>query len=331
MNQLRKGFTLIELLVVIAIIAILAAILFPVLAQAKDAARKTACLSDNKQMSAAVMMYISDYDDTMVITNHKVCSVYCCKPPNQSWPQYVFTYFTNWNLLRCPNDPDATNEGLSFIPANEQKAITKEEKEFSWATRANRGYNAQYLSPVVNLVGHGSVTNCNDPLMGVSVPIKASSIEAKAETFLILDSIWDRVGGYPKGGGNWALDPPCRLYSDNTNSFPFPSNTASWWWFQGWQPGNQYAWNVFGGTFPFHMGKTAWTKNTWANRNTGIVITTFCDGHSKALRIDQISAGCDVKSSMTGYIFDKEAYLWDLGSQIYTPAQGDVVSTVGAK
>jgi prepilin-type N-terminal cleavage/methylation domain-containing protein len=59
-----KGFTLIELLVVIAIIAILAAILFPVFAQAREQARKTVCLSNVKQISLGNMMYIQDYDET---------------------------------------------------------------------------------------------------------------------------------------------------------------------------------------------------------------------------------------------------------------------------
>src|SRR5436853_3430185 len=59
----RKGFTLIELLVVIAIIAILAAILFPVFARAREKARATACLSNNKQLATALMMYCSDYDE----------------------------------------------------------------------------------------------------------------------------------------------------------------------------------------------------------------------------------------------------------------------------
>jgi prepilin-type N-terminal cleavage/methylation domain-containing protein/prepilin-type processing-associated H-X9-DG protein len=64
-QRLPKGFTLIELLVVIAIIAILAAILFPVFAQAKEAAKKTTCLSNLKQISLATIMYAGDYDDTI--------------------------------------------------------------------------------------------------------------------------------------------------------------------------------------------------------------------------------------------------------------------------
>lgn len=62
----RYGFTLIELLVVIAIIAILAAILFPVFAQARESARKAACLSNTRQMGTAVLMYSQDYDETIV-------------------------------------------------------------------------------------------------------------------------------------------------------------------------------------------------------------------------------------------------------------------------
>ena len=60
----RSGFTLIELLVVIAIIAILAAILFPVFARARESARRTSCISNLKQLALGTMMYAQDYDET---------------------------------------------------------------------------------------------------------------------------------------------------------------------------------------------------------------------------------------------------------------------------
>ncbi|MBQ0104694.1 MAG: prepilin-type N-terminal cleavage/methylation domain-containing protein, partial [Armatimonadetes bacterium] len=65
MKFTKHGFTLIELLVVIAIIAILAAILFPVFAQAREKARQTSCLSNCKQLGTAITLYCDDYDETL--------------------------------------------------------------------------------------------------------------------------------------------------------------------------------------------------------------------------------------------------------------------------
>ena len=70
-----RGFTLIELLVVIAIIAILAAILFPVFAQARAKARQTACLSNMKQIGTAITMYSGDYDECVVPSENGVDGV----------------------------------------------------------------------------------------------------------------------------------------------------------------------------------------------------------------------------------------------------------------
>src|SRR6476620_9900153 len=67
-NANRSAFTLIELLVVIAIIAILAAILFPVFAQAREKARQTSCLSNTKQISLGILMYLQDYDERFFAT-----------------------------------------------------------------------------------------------------------------------------------------------------------------------------------------------------------------------------------------------------------------------
>ncbi|MCW3099934.1 MAG: prepilin-type N-terminal cleavage/methylation domain, partial [Chthonomonadaceae bacterium] len=75
MQHRRTAFTLIELLVVIAIIAILAAILFPVFAQAREKARQTACLSNLRQIGTAVMMYTQDYDEVLPQTGWQgVCT-----------------------------------------------------------------------------------------------------------------------------------------------------------------------------------------------------------------------------------------------------------------
>ncbi len=91
--MLRKAFTLIELLVVIAIIAILAAILFPVFAQAKTAAKKTADLSNLKQMGTASMIYASDNDDVFMLQ----ASISC----DNEWNYNSRIFFpSNWNIER---------------------------------------------------------------------------------------------------------------------------------------------------------------------------------------------------------------------------------------
>ena len=72
---MRRGFTLIELLVVIAIIAILAAILFPVFARAREKARQSSCLSNVKQLTLGILMYADDYDEKFPVQDYTVAAV----------------------------------------------------------------------------------------------------------------------------------------------------------------------------------------------------------------------------------------------------------------
>ncbi len=92
----HRGFTLIELLVVIAIVAILAAILFPVFARAREKARQASCLSNVKQIGLATMMYVQDYDETYPAHRSGPTADY-------DWPTPIVPYVKNGQLFACPS------------------------------------------------------------------------------------------------------------------------------------------------------------------------------------------------------------------------------------
>ena len=96
----RRGFTLIELLVVIAIIAILAAILFPVFARAREKARQTSCISNVKQQSLAVLMYGQDYDEQLVRYYYAAMGIAW---QYRHWPGRLMPYVQNLQVFRCPS------------------------------------------------------------------------------------------------------------------------------------------------------------------------------------------------------------------------------------
>jgi prepilin-type N-terminal cleavage/methylation domain-containing protein len=118
----QKAFTLIELLVVIAIIAILAAILFPVFAQAREKARQAACLSNLKQIGLAQLMYVQDYDEQFPTSWSKGF------PGDINF--YVQPYIKNVDILLCPS-----------------KKISTSAAEAVCGPAANDGYGTWYLNP----------------------------------------------------------------------------------------------------------------------------------------------------------------------------------------
>jgi len=122
----RNGFTLIELLVVIAIIAILAAILFPVFAKAREKARQASCLSNMKQIGNAVMMYVQDYDEMFPKEWHgadgptffntgNVVYLTSDADPYGNYQPLIYPYVKNMRVFNCPSSTYGnTAEGFSY-------------------------------------------------------------------------------------------------------------------------------------------------------------------------------------------------------------------------
>ena len=135
----KSGFTLIELLVVIAIIAILAAILFPVFARAREKARANTCLSNVKQLTLGILMYVNDYDERMPF-----CIASWFSTP--SWMATIYPYIKNAQLYQCPSRPTAGTTG-EMIPGT--------------TTSFSRGYgiiaDTGYEGTRTHLLGHRCV------------------------------------------------------------------------------------------------------------------------------------------------------------------------------
>ncbi len=104
-HQQRQGFTLIELLVVIAIISILASILFPVFARARENARRTSCLSNLKQIGLGIMQYVQDYDETYPLTLNRVTTLY--------WYSAVQPYVKSTQVFNCPSSGSTVISGTN--------------------------------------------------------------------------------------------------------------------------------------------------------------------------------------------------------------------------
>ncbi|MFQ3611685.1 MAG: type II secretion system protein [Fimbriimonadales bacterium] len=145
--MLKRGFTLIELLVVIAIIAVLAGILFPVFAQARESARQTNCISRFSQVGRAVVMYTSDYDTTQPLTQWFASFARRENCNDRILAQLLMPYVKNWQMFRCLSDPHATDAGLDVCTQNNEPPVPQQcIREYRWSLKTSLGYNYSYLS-----------------------------------------------------------------------------------------------------------------------------------------------------------------------------------------
>ncbi len=295
---MRKAFTLIELLVVIAIIAILAAILFPVFAQAKMAAKKTQSLSNFKQGNLAVIQYTGDYDDSIPLSDSGSINGrgWGFGRPDYVWPEVVQPYAKNWYIFRCPGDPNATDAELSIDPnTNLPIGPNNPNYYYAWGERTDLGLNYDFLSPWIQRRSNNYVG---------STSVSQGRVGNPAATLMCINSIWDRnSAGKPIGGGNWVVEAPC--VKDTTNTFLDPiyaltQNGSDDQWRNygvGWAVGNQTSWLEFGGTW-------AWFAKQ--------MNASYVDGHAKSLTLGKLTEGCDVRSSFRGAAYDGDKYIWDL-------------------
>jgi prepilin-type N-terminal cleavage/methylation domain-containing protein len=284
------AFTLIELLAVIAILAVVSAILFPVLASARGSAERAACATHLKQITLGTQLYVADYDDRLMPPNHRPAGDANSRN-DRTWVQSLLPYVRNFALFRCPSDssarprPEATYD-QDLVPGDTFSQY------YTASLRSNYGYNFHNLSPIVQV---GSGWEARPRLLG--------DIAQPSETILFVDSVWEEdVEGKPHGGGNWLVVPPCRYYRRGLDSFTAQANATVYAPIEGWraQAASSYSFEViprYGNAYPWHRDRM----------NVARV-----DGGVSSFSPRQLGNGCDVKEAWKGRIDDPALYMWDV-------------------
>lgn len=210
-RSIATGFTLIELLVVIAIIAILAAILFPVFAQAKTAAKKSSSVSNTKQMLTGIMLYSNDYDDAFPLAVMQDASVTATNPTyDVTWNKFTQPYIKNIAIFVSPG-------GKSSLSANDKQPSAKIEDSGPLGARggprAQGGPIVSYgIIPRAYWIGFDGAAACNT---GSTACRYQNEYDGKT-------ALYDGVAG--AAADNNSND---RCYASAATGFPAPSLTTT--------------------------------------------------------------------------------------------------------
>ncbi len=179
----RRAFTLVELLVVIAVIAILAAILFPVFARARENARRSSCQSNLKQIGLGALQYTQDYDETLFRSFYGSATADSNATGNYKWMDAIFPYVKSEQVFVCPSDPT-----------------------MSYKFRGGRNYGSYGLN---GAYGKGPDTT-TPPRSSASYLVTLSQLQTPATTVWMTDN--NNTDANPNTGGSqgffWATTPP---------------------------------------------------------------------------------------------------------------------------
>lgn len=280
-----RAFTLIELLVVIAIIAILAAILFPVFAQAKVAAKGAASLSNVKQDGLAIIMYANDYDDGV--------------PIDQTWgdrtsPLWFGTAGSEWRVWSWDILPYMKNANILEDPLTQAEPVNKDwGNALSWGYAPQYGYNYMYMSP-----WDWDTTHPRNP-------IKMTVAANPADTVMLTSK--STLSG---GAGGW-------WWGAGTMVTGISSDAPDCWWVPpacvvGWGLDNWWATNTSMGTNRENGAYTGFVSI----RKSGQSNITNMDGHARFITPGALAAGTNwTPNSPSGVQIQaaqKDKYIWDL-------------------
>src|SRR5688500_7453282 len=160
----RKGFTLIELLVVIAIIAILAAILFPVFARARENARRASCQSNLKQIGIGVMQYTQDYDEKLPdVELYPGTSLFTSN--YLLWPDVIQPYMKSTQVFNCPSAVNGNTPNKGALPAVSETRLDYGAASMEGQNRPSNPYAFTWNSGDPVRTSISSFTNVAETLM----------------------------------------------------------------------------------------------------------------------------------------------------------------------